>query len=452
MLESVKARIKNAVPRARWERARMRWWQLTRAVTVDHSALPLPWFAASCPANILETHRLASRLDWQYAPTLESRACLWITSLCWPVVSLLHVAVEWRKNATFVAQAFGISRPRQALQMAWLTNRYNCPASSYYKFGLFDQGNAGRVLQYVHHYEICNLLPELNKNRPIQLLGDKQAFYEEATRHDLPIAPIVAAFESGAVLKWHSDPENRLPESDLVLKAFDLSCGARFERWSYSGRGAWSSDGETLDEGRLLDRCRLRSLDHGCLVQKRLVNHPDIAGLGPNGLCTVRVVTYRRPAGHPAILMVCLRMPTAGGIVDNFAAGGIAAPVDPHAGTVGEAVAKTLSRGTFRSHPDSRAPIAGAQLPLWEQTRGLALDAHRCFDWMPFVGWDIAVTPDGPLLLEANPVWCVDLLQIPHHVALGDTEFVSVFLQHLEGSADRACPDNGGRVPADTRR
>jgi Sugar-transfer associated ATP-grasp len=317
---------------------------------------------------------------------------------------------------------------------------------------LFDQGNARRVLHYVHHFEICNLLPEVNKNRPTKLLGDKQAFYEEATRHHLPIAPIVAAFESGAVLKWHSSPENRLPESDLVLKAFDLSCGARFERWSYSGHGAWSSDGETLDEGQFLDRCRLRSLDHGCLVQKRLVNHPDIAGLGPNGLCTVRVVTYRWPTGDPAILMACLRMPTAGGIVDNFAAGGIAAPVDPHTGAVGEAVAKKLSRGRFRSHPDSRAPIAGVRLPLWAETRSLALDAHRGFDWMPFVGWDIAVTPDGPLLLEANPVWCVDLLQIPHHVALGDTEFVSVFLQHLEGVAEHPLSSGVGASPVHTQR
>jgi hypothetical protein len=311
---------------------------------------------------------------------------------------------------------------------------------------LFEPDKAARVLHYVHHYEICNLLPELNKGLPTELLGDKQAFCEEATRHDLPVAPIVAAFESGTVLRWYAEPQNRLPESDLVLKAFDLSCGARFERWSYSGPGAWSSNGETLDESQFIARCKQLSLEHGCLVQKRLVNHPQIAGLGPSGLCTVRIVTYRRPGKEPAILMASFRMPTAGGIVDNFAAGGIAAPVDARTGTLGEAVAKTLSRGAFRSHPDSRAPIAGARLPVWEEIRSLALDAHGRFEWMPFVGWDIAVTPDGPLLLEANPVWCVDLLQIPHHVALGDTEFTSVFLEHSEGGADRALPVGERRI------
>jgi hypothetical protein len=401
-------------------------------MSLDHCALALPWFVVGGSPSLARLHRLAIRLDWSNAPSPELRAWLWITSLGWPVVSLAHVAIQLHWNAGYVAKSQGVSRWRQASEMLYLANRYNCPPSSYYKFSLFDPDKARRVSQYLHHYEICNLLPQLNTGRPVHLVGNKREFCDEAQRHGLPVAPIIATFNASDAIRWHSGPEGNLPQCDLVLKAFDLSCGIHFECWSYTGNRTWSNGTDSVTEQGLIDRCRGRSRDHGCLVQRRLVNHPGIAALVGKGLCTVRVVTYRRPGNRPAPLLSSFRMPTGEGVVDNFAAGGIASPVDLPTGTLGPAVAKNLSRGIFLTHPDSGHQIAGERLPFWREILQLTLTAHQCFDWMPFVGWDVAITPDGPVLLEANPTWCVDLLQIPRGAPLGDTEFSAIFVEHLD--------------------
>lgn len=134
--------------------------------------------------------------------------------------------------------------------------------------------------------------------------------------------------------------------------------------------------------------------------------------------------------------MSSFRMPTGEEVVDNFAAGGIAAPVDLETGRLGVAIGKDVSRGQFREHPDSGAPIAGTALPFWPEAQRLALDAQRLFNDVPFVGWDIVLGPDGPTLLEANTTWCGDLVQMTHGLPLTQTAFLAVYLERLAESSD----------------
>src|SRR5690606_13381552 len=118
-----------------------------------------------------------------------------------------------------------------------------------------------------------------------------------------------------------------------------------------------------------------------------------------------RLVTYRRLDTPAAPLMAAFRMPTGDGMVDNFNAGGIAAPVDLATGEMGRAVARHLTGGAFDVHPTSGAPITGVRLPKWSDALALGLRAHDAFPRMPFVGWDVVITAGKPLLLEANPTW-----------------------------------------------
>lgn len=122
-------------------------------------------------------------------------------------------------------------------------------------------------------------------------------------------------------------------------------------------------------------------------------------------------------------------------MVDNFNAGGIAAPVNLTTGVLGRAVARHLTGGVFDSHPTSGTAITGFQLPNWPATLDLSLRAHDCRPSMPFVGWDVVITSSNPVLLEANPTWGEELFQLPHGQPLGDTEFVAVYVEHLQAAS-----------------
>ncbi len=50
--------------------------------------------------------------------------------------------------------------------------------------------------------------------------------------------------------------------------------------------------------------------------------------------------------------------------------------------------------------------IAGIVLPYWHESVDLVRRAHAgAFSRFAFLGWDVALTKDGPLLLETNSGW-----------------------------------------------
>jgi hypothetical protein len=146
--------------------------------------------------------------------------------------------------------------------------------------------------------------------------------------------------------------------------------------------------------------------------------------------------------------MACIRMPTQGKGVDNFSAEGIATTIDLQTGLLGTAVAKDPTRGVFDRHPDSDAPISGFRLPFTSEACELTLKAHACFPWVPFVGWDVVITEEGPVLLEANPEWGCDVVQITMDKPLGETIYPELYLEHLAAQdAGRVNQPSGNARP-----
>ena len=56
-------------------------------------------------------------------------------------------------------------------------------------------------------------------------------------------------------------------------------------------------------------------------------------------------------------------------------------------------------------HPVSGVALEGLSLPLWTEAQALVLRA--CLTMLPMrsIGWDIGLTPSGPILIEANNHW-----------------------------------------------
>src|SRR5262245_33178746 len=75
-------------------------------------------------------------------------------------------------------------------------------------------------------------------------------------------------------------------------------------------------------------------------------------------------------------------------------------------------------------HPDTGAAIEGHRIPCWRDAVELARRAHQAFLTMKFVGWDIPILVDGPILLEGNPIFDTDATLLPNDLSLSDTQFV----------------------------
>ncbi len=119
--------------------------------------------------------------------------------------------------------------------------------------------------------------------------------------------------------------------------------------------------------------------------------------------------------------------------VDNLHAGGIASGVDLDTGALSSAsnLGMDAKIGWLDRHPDTRVTIVGRKLPLWQETKDLAVKAHRAFDDRVLVGWDIAITDDGPVVVEGNSSPDLDITQ-RFGVPVNASRFGELLAWHLK--------------------
>ena len=115
---------------------------------------------------------------------------------------------------------------------------------------------------------------------------------------------------------------------------------------------------------------------------------------------TVRCRTYIRN-GNVIIDHCNIRTGRNGAFIDNGAAGGIMAGIDPETGII-DTDGMTEFGEVFKEHPDTHTAYKGYQMPDWEGLRSFAKELASRFPDVRCVGWDLAYTENGWCLVEAN--------------------------------------------------
>jgi hypothetical protein len=147
----------------------------------------------------------------------------------------------------------------------------------------------------------------------------------------------------------------------------------------------------------------------GYLVQRFIEQHPAVAAFNPGSVNTVRVLTFRGLSGEVAVDAAFLRTGRTGAQMDNWSQGGLVADVDLTTGAVTRAFGSLKQEAPRRvtAHPDSGVTFEGFVLPHWPRVLEVCRRAARVFSGVRWVGWDVALTPAGPMIVEGNSDWSV---------------------------------------------
>jgi|GEM_PF-1898800 len=273
---------------------------------------------------------------------------------------------------------------------------------------------------------------------------DKSAFAAHCARAGLPAIPTLAVVGETGAIRW-SDGVAPWPAVDLFTKPVGEANGSGAARWHAAGPARYRDDsGTELDPPRLAARLAAAARRGAVAIQPCLLNHPDLRALVGDTLATVRVAALTDRAGRWRPVMAIHRSAPAGGPVDNTAKGGCASPVALATGELGPVMVGEKRCVRFASeHPRTGATIAGRRLPCWPEVLALVERAHRVFAEHPVIGWDVAITPDGPVLVEANVIWNARSLQAANGTALGRTSYASDVLELFEAriTGDRSVPE-----------
>lgn len=268
------------------------------------------------------------------------------------------------------------------------------------------------------------------------LLKNKNLFLKKCVERELPAVPLLAEFFQGTMIPLLTS----LPRADLFSKPADASLGVGASLWRYQPPGDYvdAVSGARFDAAALIARlCEAskRSPTYGesggILLQEKVSNHASMTGtLTTGGLATIRLVTCRAPSGAIDFLPPVIRMPLGDAIVDNVSQGGVAAPVDIASGKIrGPAILEDKRFGIsfFDKHPTTGIKFDGFQLQYWPEVLDLGRKAHLAFPSMHFIGWDIAILQQQPVLGEGNALWGIDLSVTPHGISVADTQFVPYY-------------------------
>ncbi|WP_018881030.1 sugar-transfer associated ATP-grasp domain-containing protein [Thioalkalivibrio sp. ALE30] len=285
-------------------------------------------------------------------------------------------------------------------------------------WGLMNPGLGRRALeQYVSKREMLKIQARHSPVGHAALLEDKAVFYRYCHELGLPV-PQTVAFLSRDLVRFPDSLEplssedmpnalNREEGRELILKPANGVYGAGIRRFRVVE--GWLQEGERiLDLGDLLGELKGQTR---YVLQRRLDNHPSIADwTGLETVQTVRIATAMpaSPGSSPKLISAFWRSVVTNADNDNFNygdTGNLRARLDLLSGRILRVVRASpsgIGLEEVENHPNTGSQLVGRTLPHWEETRRLALAAAQAFYPIRLIGWDVAITPQGPVLIEGN--------------------------------------------------
>lgn len=246
----------------------------------------------------------------------------------------------------------------------------------------------------------------LHRKEYLDIISNKLVFSLFCSRNSLPV-PELISYNFRNSFFWNNECYEVSNEEDLYSffkKVFEKTKKERLflKRFSlYGGKGACIVRKSFLMEDVKKNAKEIINNDH--IHEEVLVQHVEIDRIHPNCLNTLRVETYIDKHNKTHILSAYMRFGTGNSVVDNATSGGIYVGIDMLNGTLKDTALQEVHFGgnDFEEHPDSNFIFKGFKVPFFKEVCELVLKAT---DFLPdrFIGWDIAVTNDGPIIIEAN--------------------------------------------------
>ena len=133
------------------------------------------------------------------------------------------------------------------------------------------------------------------------------------------------------------------------------------------------------------------------LVEEFVIQHNLMDKLYSGSVNTLRMFTIHTHKGY--YLQGILKFGN-GGNVDNFSSGGMYTFVNEE----GEVIAPAIDKNdkVYTEHPISKEKIVGFKVPLFEEAKELVCKAAEEVPEIAYIGWDVAITENGPVLIEGN--------------------------------------------------
>lgn len=268
--------------------------------------------------------------------------------------------------------------------MVYSLHRFGCMFDEYFLFE-YEKLNAYERSSFITDKIRWQYYRLMNKDENLEIFNNKKKAYD-----------VFKEYFKRELLEFNADTDKDEfcnffeKHKRIIVKPIDGS----------GGRGIFilnSSQFEKPEDAYAL----LKESKKTYVLEELIRQSSQMSALHPTTVNTVRVPTVRNKDGvvvfHPA-----LRVGRGDTVVDNAFSGGIFAGVCPKTGKVITDGANEKNQ-RFVAHPDTGVVFNGFQVPRWDEAVAFVKKLATVVEGNNYVGWDIALTEDGWVLVEGNP-------------------------------------------------
>ena len=167
------------------------------------------------------------------------------------------------------------------------------------------------------------------------------------------------------------------------------------------GNGVKILDSHSIPDADLLLKNLLSEYRGGFIAEELIVQSAGLSEFHPSSVNTVRLTTAKLSNGEIYIIhRPFLRIGQGGRCVDNGGNGGIICAIDYNTGIIKGAIDERMNR--YVIHPDTGKTLLGYQIPSWEEAKELVIELASVLPDLNYCGWDLALTNEGWVMVEAN--------------------------------------------------
>lgn len=334
---------------------------------------------------------------------------------------------------------------------------YGLSATEYALFHLYDKPFS-KLADYRNKKQTTALFDRVNPAAARATVEDKLTFHRLCVNAALPVPRLHAVLSRRPPSEMHDVPF--FPHLPAMLENLDdharasfiikprrdaLGTGVRFIRRHENGTFSDLSD-KLIDPQEFTADLQADMERDDYLVQEFVAPHEILSRLGSGkALGTVRIVSWSC-AGTVQFLYALLRIPCGETCKDNFvsgATGNLIANADLATGRLGPAWGRRDQRyprllEAFENNPESGQPIVDVAVPHWNQICETVRRAASVFAELPLLGWDVAVTERGVVLIEANSN--PDIIGAQICMGVGARTLLAALSASNEGCTDTSRP------------
>ena len=374
-------------------------------------------FLLGKPRSAVERLRaFTSGRVWRQGSAIRRLVAGGAMAIGWPVVTLADAArLAMRKDVG--------STGFLELYSAALTR--NVPPNQYARYAKAECFQADQLPDLLLPLDFAGL-HALSRERGAAIgdVQDKARFAQVCQDHGLPCVPTIAMFKDGAST---GEEALRVRAGAFFVKSLSGNRGVGAERWTPEGQHFVSSAGRALTMEEVIADLRPTN----SIVQPALEDRAELRALGAGALSSLRIVTAKGSSIRASVIAAALSLANKADSLTSHA--GTLCGIDVQTGRIIVACDFSEDGEPLPIGGDSR--LIGFQLSDWAKAVDLVCRAHdEAFPGFVTLGWDVALTSNGPVLLETNLSWNMAMHQTLTG-PLGRTRLADVIDELLEPGA-----------------